>query len=164
MELLKLLSTNEIAAQVITFLVLLFLMKRFAWKPFFKVLDDRKERIASEFKKIDDTKNEVAGLRADYETRISLIEDEARKRIEQAIDEGRKAAELIRQGAREEGETILAKAQESIKQEAAQAEEELKDRIVDITIAIASKVVEEKLTFEDDRKIVGRFIKELEKK
>ena len=54
MGLLKLLNANEIAAQIITFLILLFLMKRFAWKPFFKVLDDRRERIASEFKKIDE--------------------------------------------------------------------------------------------------------------
>ena len=63
MGLLKLLNANEIAAQIITFLILLFLMKRFAWKPFLKVLDDRRERIASEFKKIDEAKSAAEKVR-----------------------------------------------------------------------------------------------------
>lgn len=164
MELLKLLSRNEIVAQIITFLILLFLMKRFAWKPFLKVLDDRRERIASDFRKIDETKTEVEKLRLDYEARLSSIEAEAKARIQAAVEEGRKAAEEIRQSAREEGEKTLVKAQESIKAEVAKAEEALKDKIVNLTIDIAAKVIQEKLTVEDDKAIVETFIKEMEKK
>ena len=164
MELLKLLSANEIVAQVITFLLLLFLMKRFAWKPFLKTLDNRKERIASEFKRIEAAKAEVSGLRADYESRLSAIEAEAKAKIHEAVEEGRKAAEDIRRLAREDGERIFAKAQESIKAEVAKAEEALKDKIVNLTIDVASKEVQERLTEEDDRAIVETFIKEMEKK
>ena len=163
MELLKLLSTNEIVAQVITFMILLFLMKRFAWIPFLKVLDDRRERIASELKKIDDAKAEVGGIKADYEARLAAIETEARARIRSAVEEGMKKAEEIRQDARSEGEKILAKAQESIKAEIAKAEETLKDKIVNLTVDIASKVVQERLTVEDDKAIVETFLKEMEK-
>lgn len=164
MELLKLLSANEIVAQVITFLFLLFLMQRFAWKPFLKTLDDRKEHIASEFKKIEDIKAEVNNLKNDYESRLSSIESEAKARIHVATEEGRVAAEEIRQLAREDGEKIFAKAQESIKAEVAKAEEVLKDKIVNLTIDIASKVIQEKLTEADDKAIVETFIKEMEKK
>ncbi len=48
MELLKLLSTNEIVAQVLSFLILLFLLRKFAWKKILKILDERKEKIALE--------------------------------------------------------------------------------------------------------------------
>ncbi|MFA6321218.1 MAG: F0F1 ATP synthase subunit B [Candidatus Omnitrophota bacterium] len=164
MELLKLLSTNEIVAQVITFLVLLFLMKRFAWKPFLKTLDDRKARIASEFKQLEDAKAEVNSIKADYESRLSTIEAEARARIHTAIEEGRVAAEEIRQLAREDGEKIFAKAQESIKAEVAKAEEALKDKIVNLTIDVAAKVIQERLTEADDKAIVETFIKAMEKK
>ena len=164
MELLKLLNANEIAAQIITFLILLFLMKRFAWKPFLKVLDDRRERIASEFKKIDEAKSEAEKVRAEYETRLSAIEAEARARIQAAVEEGKRAAEAIREGAREEGEKILAKAQESIKAEVVKAEEALKDRIVNLTVDIAAKVVQERLTVDDDKAIVETFIKEMGKR
>jgi len=164
MELLKLLSANELVAQIITFLILLFLMKRFVWKPFMKVLDDRRERIASEFKNIDDTKAEIGKIKADYEARIASIEAEAKARIEAASEEAKKVAEEIRQGAREESEKILAKANESIKAEVAKAEETLKDTIVNLTIDVAAKVIQEKLTVEDDRAIVETFLKEMEKK
>jgi F0F1-type ATP synthase membrane subunit b/b' len=57
MELLKLLSGSEIVAQIISFLVLLFILRIFLWDKVLKVLDNRRERIASEFKQIEDTKN-----------------------------------------------------------------------------------------------------------
>lgn len=164
MELLKLLSANEIVAQVITFLVLLFIMKRFAWKPFLKVLDDRRERIASEFKNIEDAKAAAEKLRSDYAGKLSTIEEEAREKIRMAVEQGKSQAEKIREEAREEGSRILAKAQDSIKAEIAKAEESLKERIVDITIDIAGKVVQERLTVEDDKKIVETFLKDMEKR
>lgn len=164
MELLKLLSANEILAQVITFLILLFLMKRFTWKPFLKVLDDRRARIAAEFKKIEDTKAAVNTVKADYEARIASIEAEAKARIQAAAEEARIVAEEIRQNARKDSELIFAKAQESIKAEIAKAEETLKDKIVNLTVDIATKVVQERLTADDDKAIVETFINELENK
>ena len=160
----ELLTGSEIVAQIVSFLILFFLMKRFAWRPFIKVLDDRRSRIASEFKKIDDAKSEAQAIRADYEARLSSIETEARARIQAAVEEGRKAAEEIRQDAREESEKIFVKAQESIKAEVAKAEENLKDKIVNLTVDIAGKVIQERLTVEDDKAIVETFIREMEKR
>ena len=164
MEILKLLSENELIAQIITFLILLFLMKRFVWKPFLKVLDDRRSHIASELKTIDDTKAEVDKIKADYESRISSIETEARSKMQAAVEEAKKLSEEIRQSAREESDKIFAKAQESIKAEVAKAEEVLKDKIVNLTIDVAAKVIQEKLTVDDDKAIVETFIREMEKK
>lgn len=164
MEILKLLSANEIVAQIVTFLILLFLMKRFVWKPFLKVLDDRRSRIAAEFKKIEDANTEVNKLKADYEARVASIEAEAKLKIQEAVEEAKKLAEEIRQSAREESEKIFAKAQESIKAEVAKAEETLKDKIVNLTIDVAAKVVQERLTVDDDKAIVETFIREMENK
>ena len=163
MELLKLLSANELVAQIITFLVLFFLMKHLAWKPFLKVLDDRRGKIALEFKNIEDAKIAAGKARADYEQKLSSIEAEARSRIHAAVEEGRKQAEELRQSARKESDEILVKARENIKQEIAKAEEELKDKIVNLTVDIAAKVIEERLSVEDDAAIVETFIKKLEK-
>ncbi len=162
MELLKLLNTNEIVAQIIAFLVLLYLMKRFAWKPILKTLDDRRSRIVSEFKNIEDAKAEANKLRSDYSGRLAGIEEEAREKIRIAIENGKLQAEKIREEAREEGSRILAKAQDNIKSEIAKAEEALKEKMVEITIDIAGKVVQERLTVEDDKKIVETFLKEIE--
>jgi len=164
MELLKLLNTNELVAQIAAFLVLLFLMKRFAWRPLLKTLDDRRSSIASEFKNIEDAKSAAENLRSDYAGKLARIEEETREKIRMAVEEGKVQAERIREEAREEGSRILVKAQDNIKAEVAKAEEALKERIVDITIDIAGKVVQERLTVEDDKKIVETFLKEMEKR
>ena len=65
MELLKLLSTNEIIAQIASFLLLFIILKAFAWKRVLRILDQRAERIAAEFKSIEDSKEGVAALKSE---------------------------------------------------------------------------------------------------
>ena len=59
MELLKLLSTSEIIAQVVNFLLLLILMRVFFWKKVLKLLDERRDRISSQLEHIENTKKEI---------------------------------------------------------------------------------------------------------
>ena len=162
MEFLKLLSTNEIIAQVISFLLLLFLLRIFAWKKLLKLLDDRKEKIASEFKSIDDAKLEISKLKTDYEARISNIEETAKVKIEQALENGRKITEEVREKAHEEAQGIINSAKKDIKYELEKAKEELKDKIIDLTISAAEMVIQEKLTAEDDKKIVKDFLEKVD--
>ncbi|MDD5681425.1 MAG: hypothetical protein PHI59_09330, partial [Candidatus Omnitrophica bacterium] len=77
MELLKMLSANEIVAQVIGFLILLILLRAFAWKKVLGLLDKRKERIASEFNKIEEAKADIEKIRLDYDAKLASIEQAA---------------------------------------------------------------------------------------
>jgi F-type H+-transporting ATPase subunit b len=162
MEFFKLFSTNEIIAQVISFLLLLFLLRIFAWGKLLKLLDDRKEKIASEFKSIDDAKLEISKLKTDYEARISNIEEIAKAKIEQALENGRKITEEVREKAHEEAQGIINSAKKDIKYELEKAKEELKDKIIDLTISAAEMVIQEKLTAEGDKKIVKDFLEKVD--
>lgn len=164
MELLKLLSTNEIIAQTVCFLLLLGILRVFMWNKFLKLLDTRKELIASELKAIDTAKADVEKLKNSYDQRIANIEEEARGMIQSAIIENRKASQEAREKVQEDAEKIFEKTRESIKAEAAKAEERLKNKIVDIAIEAAEKVIEERLSEAGDRKIVEGFIKNLSTK
>ncbi len=163
MELLKSLSANEIVAQVVSFLLLLTLLRIFAWKKLLKMLDDRRERIASEFRKIEDAQSAVEKLRADYDKRLAGIEAEARAKIQEAVAEGKKVSQEIREGARQEARTILDKAQENIEIEVSKAKQELKERVVELTLGTTEKLLKEKVTDEKDRKLASDFLDELEK-
>ncbi|MFA5165162.1 MAG: F0F1 ATP synthase subunit B [Candidatus Omnitrophota bacterium] len=163
MELLKSLSANEIVAQVVSFLLLLTLLRIFAWKKLLKMLDDRRERIASEFRKIEDAQSAVEKLRADYDKRLAGIEAEARAKIQEAVAEGKKVSQEIREGARQEARTILDKAQENIEIEVSKAKQELKERVVELTLGTTEKLLKEKITDEKDRKLASDFLDELEK-
>ena len=162
MELLKLLSTSEIFAQVVSFLLLLFLLRIFAWQRLLKLLDDRKERISSEFKSIDEAKSDIAKLKESYEARLASISEEARAKILEAVNEGRRQAEELRQNALSEGQALIARARDDVKAEILKAEEKLKNRIVNLTIDAAEKVMQEKLSEGQDRKLIEEFLKELE--
>lgn len=163
MELLKMLSANEIVAQVISFLLLLFVLRIFAWKKILGLIDRRKETIAAEFKKIEETKSDVARLRADYESRLAAIEHEAAAKIQEAIAEGRKFNDQARIKAQDEAARILGQAQDDIKAELAKAKDELKERIVDLSLRAAESVFEERMTEDLDKKLVRDFLDKVDK-
>lgn len=164
MELLKLLSANEIVAQVICFLLLLFILRVVLWKRFLKVLDDRKERIVSEFRSIEAAKLAVEEMKSSYETKVNEIEEEARAKIQEAVNNGKRIAEEIKQRAEKYGEKILENAKDNIRTELAKAKEELKYKIVDLTISVAEKVIQERLSGEEEKKLVEDFLKGIEPK
>ncbi|MFA5500829.1 MAG: F0F1 ATP synthase subunit B [Candidatus Omnitrophota bacterium] len=163
MELLKLLDANQLVAQIISFLILFFILRTLVWKRFLQLLDTRKERISSEFKNIEDSKAEAARLRSDYENRMENIDQIAKEKIEEAVSEGKRIAEEIRENANTEALQIIKKTDEALKAEMARAREEYRDEIVDIALLAAEKVIEEKLTEEEDRKIAEDFLNKLDR-
>ena len=162
MGLLNMLSASEIFAQVLSFFLLLFLLKLFAWKKILNLLDQRKEKIRSEFEKIENSKLEISKLKADYESKMLSIHEQAEVKIREAIEEGRKLNAQMRKQAHEDAQDIINDARKQVKHEISQVQEKLKDRIVDIALDAARNVIQEKLTEDGDRKIVEDFIKEME--
>ena len=163
MGLLKLLDSSQIVAQIINFIILFLILRFLVWKRFLKVLDGRKERIASDIKSIEDAKADAARMISDYESRLEKIDQTAKAKLEEAISEGKRIAEEIRDNANQEALQIIEKTEEAIKSELIRAREEFRDEIVDIAITAAGKVVEEKLTESEDKKIVENFLDNLDK-
>jgi F-type H+-transporting ATPase subunit b len=162
MEILKLLSANEIVAQIVCFLILLVLLRKFAWTPVLKMLDDRRERIAAELKNIEDTKAGVAKVKADYEHHLTNIEAEARQRVKEAVEEGKKLQDQMRKTAYQESQKILDEARWAIEHELAETKESLKNRIVDLTVEATKHLILEKLDEAGDKKLVQDFLDKIE--
>lgn len=163
MELLKLLSASQIAAQMISFFILLFILRVFLWKRFLAVLDQRRARIADELKGIEAGKALVEKQVQDYADKLSHIEETARVRMQEAAVEGRRMADAILDNAKVEAQKIIDGARLALSAEVANARQGLKKEIVDLAISAAEKVIQEKLTGEDDRKMVESFLKEMDK-
>lgn len=162
MELLKLLSTSEIVAQLICFLVLLAILKKFTWAPILKILDERKARIAAELQSVEQVKLDIARIKSDYENRLAQIDHEARQRIKEAAEEGKKLQDRMKKDAYHESQRILEHARWTIQDELATAQDALKDKIVDMTIAATQNLIQEKLGDEHDQKIIKDFLDKFE--
>jgi F-type H+-transporting ATPase subunit b len=159
---LKMLSASEIFAQILSFFLLLLLLRLFAWKKILNLLDQRKDKIRSEFERIEESKLEISRLKNDYASKIASIQEEAEIKIKEAIEEGRKINAQMRKQAHEDAQDIIDDARKQVKHEVSQVQEKLKDRIVDIALGAARSVIQEKLTEDGDRRIVENFIKEME--
>ncbi len=164
MELLHLISAREIIVQALAFLILFFVMKAFVWKPVLAFLDARGESVAAELRTIDETRHAVERLKAEYADRMERVEDEARQRIKEALLEGQKEAARIRQDAHRQAQRIIERAREEIRFELAEAKEELKERIVELTIDAAGHVIQEKLTEEEDKRLIRSFLERIGEK
>ena len=158
MEMLKLLSANELVAQIISFLILLILLRIFVWKKILNFLDKRKERIASEFKKIEETRADIEKMKLDYDAKLSSIEQTAQLKMHDAANESKLIFEDARKKANIQAQEIIDSAKSSIKYELAKAKDELKNDIIDMTIKATEDLIKEKITGDEDRKLVKDFI------
>ncbi|MBF0385112.1 MAG: F0F1 ATP synthase subunit B [Candidatus Omnitrophica bacterium] len=164
MEILKLLNANEIIAQILSFFLVLWLLRSLMWKRLLGLLDQRKEKIASEYKKIEEAKEAAAHSKAIYDHKIADIHLEAQKKIHEAMAEGRNITDSMRKKAQQDAQEIINNAKANMSYELLQAKEKLKEELIDITLKAAEKLIEEKFTEANDRKMVEDFIIELEKK
>ena len=116
-------GTGQIVVMIVThiigFLIVFWILKKFAWRPLLNVMDQRRDKIASELKRIEDLNREAEERREEYEKRIETIETEARERINAAVSEGRKVASEIQTNARRDAETIREKAHATVEIEVA---------------------------------------------
>lgn len=156
------LDFQQILTQLAGFLVLLVLLKVFFWKPILSLLDERKDKIALEFKNIEEAKAGMAKLKAEYESKLTSIEETCRQKIREAIEEGKKINTEMKAKAEVQAARIIEGARENIAQELIQAKQELKAQIVDLALRAAESIILEKLTAEHDKKIVEDFLEKIE--
>ena len=162
MELLKLLNIHELIVQVINFLLVFFFLKVFLWKRILKVLDDRKERIAAEFKNIETAKQQVVHLKDDYEAKLLVAEAEGKRRAQQIIEGARLEAEEIRSHAQREAQEIIENAKTGMRHELANARQEIRKELVELTILATENLIEEKMTEEQDSRLIENFLKRID--
>src|SRR3990170_8296691 len=111
------LEWQQVITQIIGFLIALWVLKKFAWKPLLRVLEERRERIKSEFGKIEEERKNAQALLQQYQEKLKEIDAKARVRIQEAVNEGRKIAVEIKQQAQAEAKEVLTKAQAEIGRE-----------------------------------------------
>jgi len=103
-----------------------FILRAFAWKKFLNILDQRKERIAAEFNKIESAKAQLEKLKQEYEGKLARIEEEARQKIQEAETRADQLSREIKDEARNQAKALLERNKEDIQIELSQARQQLK--------------------------------------
>jgi F-type H+-transporting ATPase subunit b len=155
------LKIPQLVANFVGFGIFLWLMARFAWKPILGFMDQRVEEISGNYRKIEEEKGELSKTKADYEDRLSKIDEEATQRIQAAIKKGQDAARLIEDQARAKAVAILEKSKADTERILEQAKLELKNYVVEIGVEAGRKAAMGVLDENAHRRMVERFVEEL---
>ncbi|MDI3535062.1 MAG: F-type H+-transporting ATPase subunit b [Thermosediminibacterales bacterium] len=148
--------------QIINFIILYLIMRKFLFKPVTGFMEDRTRKIEDKIKKAELKQKEGEELKRSYEEKISNIKDEAEKLLKETVEKGeKKGAEIIKK-AKEESKTILQKAMQEIRREKIKSLRESREQIAELTIAAASHIIERNLNEKDQRRLIGQFIEKVE--
>jgi len=152
-----------IVTQIIGFLLALWILKAFAWKPLLKMLDDRRQKIVGDINEAENIKSDANKVLDEYHSKLRDIEIEARSKIQEAVSDGNRIASEIREQAREESRQILARSREELTRDIARARVQLRDDMADMAIRAAEKIISTKLDGSEQRKILDDFLREVDR-
>jgi len=151
-----------VLTQILGFLLLLWGLRAFAWGPLIGVLEERRRKIAGEFAEAERRKADADALKARYEQDLKGIEAQTRQRILEAVTEGQRVAAEIKTQAHADAAARLARADEEIVHDQEKAREVLKEQVATLAIRTAEKILREKLDDPAQRRMVERFIDEVD--
>jgi F-type H+-transporting ATPase subunit b len=147
---------------ILTFLVLLGLLAKFAWRPLLEALESRQNAIR---KSLDDAQQARQELERLNQESANILR-KARAEADQIIVSGRSDAERLReemrQKAKAESDGIVKNAERQIQLETARALQQIRSEAVDLSVMIASKLIQRNLTKEDNERLIEEALKQVE--
>lgn len=132
----------------IIFVILIVLMRKFAWKPILEALNAREEGISSALEAAENAKKELEQLNADNEKIIKEARAERDAMLKDAREIKDKIVADAKEEASEQADTLITNAKQAIEVEKQAALAELKSQVAGISIEIAKKVIKSELSSE----------------
>ena len=146
--------------QTIIFILLIFLLKKYAWKPILDAVNEREEGIKNALLSAEKAKEEMASLQSDNEATLKKARAERDSLLKEAREIKQQLIDDAKNEAQSEAKKIISQAQETIQNEKKAAISDLKNQVASLSIDIAEKVLKEKLS---DDKTQMNLVKDLVK-
>jgi F-type H+-transporting ATPase subunit b len=146
---------------IITFLVLLALLAKFAWGPLLQALETRQQAIRKSLDDARQAQQELARLQQESVEIIRKARGEADAIISQTRADGDRLREEMRQKARTEADGIVRNAERQIQMETARALQQIRHEAVDLSVMIASKIIKRNITKEDNEALISEALAQI---
>jgi F-type H+-transporting ATPase subunit b len=147
---------------ILTFLVLLTLLGKFAWGPLLQALDGRQKDVEKALEGAARAKIELERLNQESAQIIARARQEADAIINRSRSDAEALREELRQKARAEADGIIRNAERQIQSETARALQQIRFEAVDISMAIASKIIQRNLSKEDNERLIDDALKQID--
>ena len=147
---------------IVTFLVLLALLAKFAWRPLLQALERRQDMIRKSLDDAQQAKQELERLHAESAQMIRKARAEAEAIVSASRSDAERVREEMKQKARAEADAIVRNAERQIQLELGRALQQIRHEAVDLSVMIASKLLRRNLSKDDNEKLIDEALQQIE--
>ncbi|MGH2567295.1 MAG: F0F1 ATP synthase subunit B [Bacteroidota bacterium] len=148
---------------IVAFVLLLFVLGKFAWKPLLQALHDREDKIRGALEQSEKARAEASELLKQNERNMARAEEEYQK----VVREGRALAEKMKEEivtkAKQQAQREVQLAKEEIQRDVDAAKQQLRTEVADLAIKAAEKILDESLDQQKHKKLVDNFLNQMPK-
>jgi len=157
-------NTGLIFWTILVFVLLLALLWRFAWPTILKSVEEREQRIQHQLHEAERSRAEAAQLLEEHKRLVAAARTDAQELVAKAKALAQKEREGLLAKAREEQDQILERARREIESEKDKAILALRKEAVDLSIAAASRLIEQNLDTAANKQLVLEYLKSIEQR
>lgn len=149
---------------VCNFLLLVYLLKKFAWGPVIGALEKRENQLAQDRQTAADARQSAEALKKELDERLAQISNEAAQKMAQAVKAGEAQKEQLLAQAKEQAARLLNQAKTQIEAEKNKALADVRGEIANLSVLAASRVIECQVKDDKADEIVAQVLKEVQGK
>ncbi|MSO82517.1 MAG: ATP synthase F0 subunit B [Acidobacteria bacterium] len=147
---------------ILTFLVLVGLLAKFAWRPLLDALERRQATIAKSLEDAQRARQELERLQRDSVQMLQQARVEAEAIVSRSRSDAEALREELKQKSRAEAAAIVKNAEKQIQLETARAIQQIRTETIDLSVAIASKILRRQVSKEDHEGLIEETLKQVE--
>ena len=143
---------------IIAFVILMWLLNKYAFGPLIEVMEKRRERVLNEQKEAEASRKEAERLLAEQRKALEEVRDQAAKMFEQARQSSAREAEEIIAKATEEAARIKEEALRDIENEKKKAVAAVRSQVSALSVMIASKIIEKQIDEKTQEQLISEYL------
>jgi F-type H+-transporting ATPase subunit b len=147
---------------IVTFLVLLTLLAKFAWRPLLEALERRQDSIRKSLDDARQAKQELERLNAESQRILAQARTDADAILSSTRSDANRFRDEMKQKAQAEAAAIVKNAERQIEQETARALQQIRAEAVDLSVTIASKILQRNVSKEDNARLIEETFRQIE--
>ncbi|MFC2103217.1 F0F1 ATP synthase subunit B [Bacteroidota bacterium] len=148
---------------ILTFVILLIILKKVAWKPILTALENREKEIADSLNRAEEAKADAQKILEENQASLAKAEEESKKVIDQSRVYAENLKEQMLKDSKEQAKKIVEDATVEIDRKKEAAFDELKNQIAEISVTAAEKIMKQNLDADKNKQIVDKYLSEISK-
>lgn len=143
---------------LIAFVILMLLLKKFAWGPVVKMMDDRANKVAHDLDSAEDARQQAEKLSKERQEQLTAARTDANKIVADAKKSADAQGKKIVADAQTNAQTLKDRAATQIEQDRSEAMTSAKNDVADLSVTIAQKIIQKELKLDDQKALIDAYI------